>query len=231
MLFFDPLYLIFALPGFILALIAELMVKGTFAKYDHIGASSGMTGAEAAHRLLQDAGIFDVQIEETHGFLSDHYDPTAKKLRLSPGVYHSQSLSAIGVACHEAGHAIQHKEHYAPLEMRSALVPIAQISSPLSYFLILIGFLFQSQSMILWGAIVFGAAVLFSLITLPVEYNASSRAKRLMQSAGIVSSREASSAGAVLNAAFMTYVASAVNSLLILLYYLVRAGLLGSRRD
>ena len=146
-------------------------------------------------------------------------------------VYRSRSLSAIGVACHEAGHAIQHKEHYAPLEMRSALVPIAQISSPLSYFLILIGFLFQSQSMILWGAIVFGAAVLFSIVTLPVEYNASSRAKRLMQSAGIVSSREASSAGAVLNAAFMTYVASAVNSLLILLYYLVRAGLLGSRRD
>ena len=231
MLFFDPVYLLFALPGFILALIAEIMVKGTFAKYDHIGASSGMTGAEAAYRLLQDAGIYDVQIEETHGFLSDHYDPTAKKLRLSPGVYRSQSLSAIGVACHEAGHAIQHKEHYAPLELRSSLVPIAQISSPLSYFLILIGFLFQSQSMILWGAIVFGAAVLFSIVTLPVEYNASSRAKRLMQSAGIVTSREANSAGAVLNAAFMTYVASAVTSLLILLYYLFRAGLLGSRRD
>lgn len=231
MLFFDPLYLLFALPGFIIAIIAELMVKGTFAKYDRIGASSGMTGAEAAYRLLQDAGIYDVSIEETHGFLSDHYDPTAKKLRLSPGVYHSQSLSAIGVACHEAGHAIQHKEHYAPLEMRSALVPIAQISSPLSYFLILIGFLFQSQSMILWGAIAFGAAVLFSIVTLPVEYNASSRAKRLMQSAGIVSSREASSAGAVLNAAFMTYLASAINSLLILLYYLLRAGVFGGRRD
>ncbi|MBR2508470.1 MAG: zinc metallopeptidase [Lentisphaeria bacterium] len=229
--FIDPLYLMFALPGFILALIAELMVKGTFAKYDHIAASSGMTGAQAAYRLLQDAGIYDVQIEETHGFLSDHYDPTAKKLRLSPGVFRSQSLSAIGVACHEAGHAIQHKEAYAPLNLRSALVPIAQFSSPVSYFMILAGFLFQSQNLILLGAIFFGAAVLFSLVTLPVEYNASSRAKRLMQSAGIVTSREASSAGAVLNAAFMTYVASAVNSLLILLYYLVRAGVLGGRRD
>ena len=231
MLFFDPLYLIFALPGFILALIAELMVKGTFAKYDHVAASSGMTGAQAAQRLLNDAGIYDVVIEETHGFLSDHYDPTAKALRLSPGVYRSQSLSAIGVACHEAGHAIQHKEAYAPLNLRSALVPIAQFSSPLSYISIVIGFLFQSQQMILFGAILFGAAVLFSLVTLPVEYNASSRAKKLMQHAGIVSSREATSAGAVLNAAFMTYVASAVNSLLILLYYLVRAGVFGDRRD
>lgn len=231
MLFFDPLYLLFALPGFILALIAELMVKGTFAKYDHVAASSGMTGAQAARRLLQDAGINDVAIEETHGFLSDHYDPTAKVLRLSPGVYRSQSLSAIGVACHEAGHAIQHHENYAPLAMRSALVPIAQISSPLSYFLILAGFLFQAQNMILLGAIVFGAAVLFSLVTLPVEYNASARAKRLMQTAGIVSSTEAYSAGAVLNAAFMTYLASAINSLLILLYYLVRAGVFGGRRD
>ena len=231
MLFFDPLYLIFALPGFILALIAELMVKGTFAKYDHVAASSGMTGAQAAQRLLNDAGIYDVVIEETHGFLSDHYDPTAKALRLSPGVYRSQSLSAIGVACHEAGHAIQHKEAYAPLNLRSALVPIAQFSSPLSYISIVIGFLFQSQQMILFGAILFGAAVLFSLVTLPVEYNASSRAKKLMQHAGIVSSREAASAGAVLNAAFMTYVASAVNSLLILLYYLVRAGVFGDRRD
>ncbi len=231
MLFFDPLYLIFALPGFIIALIAEMMVKGTFAKYDRVSASSGMTGAEAAYRLLKDAGIDDVSIEETNGFLSDHYDPTAKTLRLSHGVFHSQSLSAIGVACHEAGHAIQHFEHYSPLELRSALVPIAQISSPLSYFLILIGFLFQSQSMVLWGAIAFGAAVLFSLVTLPVEYDASRRAKKLMQTAGIVNSYEASSAGAVLNAAFMTYVASAVNSLLILLYYLVRAGVFGGRRD
>ncbi len=231
MLFFDPLYLIFALPGFILALIAEMMVKGTFAKYDHVAASSGFTGAQAAQRLLNDAGIYDVRIEETHGFLSDHYDPVAKALRLSPGVYRSQSLSAIGVACHEAGHAIQHKENYAPLSLRSALVPIAQFSSPLSYILFVMGFLFQSQQMILFGAILFGAAVLFSIVTLPVEYNASSRAKKLMESAGIVTSYEANSAGAVLNAAFMTYVASAVNSLLILIYYLIRAGVIGGRRD
>ncbi len=229
--FIDPLYLLFALPGLVLALIAEMMVKGTFAKYDKIAASSGMTGAQAAQRLLQDAGIFDVSIEMTHGFLSDHYDPTAKVLRLSPGVYRSRSLSAIGVACHEAGHAIQHKENYAPLGLRSALVPMANLTSPLSYFLIMAGFLFQMQELILFGAIAFSVAVFFSIVTLPVEYNASSRAKKLMQSAGIVSSTEASSAGAVLNAAFMTYVASAVNSLLILLYYLLRAGVFGGRRD
>lgn len=229
--FIDPLYLIFALPGFIIALIAELMVKGTFAKYNNVAASSGMTGAEAAYRLLQDAGIHDVDIEETQGFLSDHYDPTSKTLRLSPDVFNSQSLSAIGVACHEAGHAIQHKEAYGPLSLRSALVPVANFTSPISYFMILGGFLFQAQSLILIGAILFGAAVLFSIVTLPVEYNASSRAKRLMQSAGIVTSREASDAGAVLNAAFMTYVASAVNSLLILIYYLIKAGVLGGRRD
>jgi Zn-dependent membrane protease YugP len=153
-------------------------------------------------------------------------------LRLSDEVYGSRSLSAIGVACHEAGHAIQHAENYAPLTMRSALVPVVNFGSTFSYIAILVGFLFQSQSLVLIGAGLFSLAVLFSIVTLPVEYNASYRAKKLMQSAGIVNSQEASSAGAVLNAAFMTYVASAVNMLLILLYYLFRAGVFGgNNRD
>lgn len=231
MVWFDPMYLLFALPGFILALLASAVTKSTFMKYSKVGVASGCTGAEAAKRLLNDAGIYDVSIEKVNGFLSDHYDPTHKVLRLSDDVYGSRSLSAIGVACHEAGHAIQHAEHYAPLALRSSLVPLVGFGSTFSYVMILIGFFMQSQNLILFGAILFSAAVLFSIVTLPVEYNASSRAKKLMQHAGIVNSREATAAGAVLNAAFMTYVASAVNMILILLYYLMRAGVFGNNRD
>ncbi len=231
MLFFDPVYLLFALPGFILALVASLVTKSTFAKYSHIAASSGMTGAQAAGRLLQYAGIDNVTIEHVNGMLTDHYDPSSNTLRLSDDVYASQSLSAIGVACHEAGHAIQHATGYAPLALRSSLVPAATIGSNASYLFLIVGFLFQSQAMVLVGIALFSLAVLFTVVTLPVEYNASYRAKQLMVSAGIVSRAEASAAGSVLNAAFMTYVASAVNAILILLYYLFRSGILGGRRD
>ncbi|MDD4318522.1 MAG: zinc metallopeptidase [Victivallaceae bacterium] len=230
-MFFDPMYLLFALPGLLFALYASFTTKTTFAKYSKVMSSTGVSGAEAAARLLRDAGIHDVGIEMADGFLSDHYDPSAKMLRLSSAVYNGRSLSSIGVACHEAGHAIQHAENYAPLGMRSALVPLAGISSPLSYVFILIGFLFNSPNFILFGALVFSAAVLFSIVTLPVEYNASARAKRLMVSAGIVSSREAEDAGAVLNAAFMTYVAAAVSAILTLLYYLWRSGIFGGRSN
>ncbi len=230
-MFIDPMYLLFALPGFILALIASIFTKSTFAKYSKVSASSGFTGAEAAARILEDANIHNVRVEETSGFLSDHYDPSAKVLRLSKDVYHSNSLSAIGVACHEAGHAIQDAKCYAPLVLRSTLVPLVNFSSSASYLIILGGFLFNSQKLVLVGAVVFAAVVLFSIVTLPVEYDASARAKKLMQHAGIVSSREAQSAGAVLNAAFLTYVAAAVSSLLTLLYYLLRAGVFGGSDD
>ena len=230
-MFFDPLYLLFMVPGLILAGLASLFTTTTFNKYSRIGSSSGMTGAEAARRLLETAGIYNVTIEHVNGMLTDHYDPTSHTLRLSDQVYSSSSLSAIGVACHEAGHAIQHATDYAPLAMRSALVPAANLGSQASYFILLLGFIFQSQSMMLIGIALFSMAVLFTLVTLPVEYNASSRAKKLMVSAGIVSRPEAASAGAVLNAAFMTYVASAVSALLTLLYYLIRSGLLGGRND
>jgi len=226
------LYLLFALPGLLLALWATFQVKVTFAKYSEVGASSGMTGADAARRLLDQAGVHDVQIEPTDGFLGDHYDPTSKTLRLSEKVYDSASLSAIGVACHEAGHAIQHAQSYGPLALRSGLVPMTQISSFLSYFIILAGFFMRSPQLLLFGSILFSVTVLFALVTLPVEWDASARAKKLMVSAGIVTDAEALDAGKVLNAAFMTYVASAVTALLTLLYYLIQSGVFGGgRRD
>ena len=174
--------------------------------------------------------ISNVKIVEVDGFLSDHYDPSCRTLRLSPDVYGSSSLSAIGVACHEAGHAIQHAQQYSMLELRSGLVPVINITSPMSYILIGVGFFFASPALLWLGVICFCGAVLFSLVTLPVEYNASSRAKEMMVTSGIVSSNEADSAGEVLNAAFLTYVAAAVSSLLTLLYYLWRLGVF-SRRD
>jgi Zn-dependent membrane protease YugP len=231
MFFFDPMYLLFALPGLVLALAASFFTKSTFHKYSQVMASSGISGAQAAKRMLNFAGVNDVRIEETSGFLSDHYDPSDKTLRLSPDVFRSDSLSAIGVACHEAGHAIQHANSYAPLMLRSTMVPLTNVSSSLSYFIIFGGFIFQSQGLILIGAILFSVAVLFSIVTLPVEWDASSRAKRLMVSAGIVNSNEAGDAGAVLNAAFMTYVAAAVSALLTLLYYLLRSGIFGGSDD
>lgn len=230
-MFFDPMYLVFAIPGLVLALIASFATKATFSKYSKVRSSRGLTGAQAAKRLLLEAGIRDVTVEEVGGFLSDHYDPQAKKLRLSPDVYNSDSLSATGVACHEAGHAIQHAQGYMWLGLRTALVPATNISSWLSYIVIIAGTMLQSPQFILLGAIIFSAAVAFSIVTLPVEWDASARAKRMMVNAGIVSLSEADSAGAVLNAAFMTYVASAVSSLLTLAYYLMRAGVFGGRSN
>lgn len=228
---FDPLYLIIALPGLLFAMIASFYVKSTFAKYSRVASRTGYNGAQAARTMLLNAGITDVRIEPVNGFLSDHYDPTTRTLRLSPNVYNSTSLSAIGVACHEAGHALQHADAYAWLTMRSSLVPLTNIGSMLSYPLFFIGFLMHSLALVKLGVILFSLVVLFSLITLPVEWNASARAKIAMVRSGLVSPSEAEDAGSVLNAAFMTYVASAVSALLTLLYYLLRSGILGGRRD
>jgi len=229
-MFFDPMYLIFAVPGLVLALLASFLTKSTFSRYSQVASAYGMTGAQAAQKMLSEAGVTNVSIEETGGLLTDHYDPISKKLRLSSSVFGSNSLAAIGVACHEAGHALQHAHGFAPLHLRTALVPATNISSWLSYAVITLGFVLQSQQFILFGAVLFSAAVLFSIVTLPVEWDASNRAKSLMVKTGVVSEREAIDAGRVLNAAFMTYVAAAVSSLLTLLYYLMRAGVFG-RRD
>ena len=230
-MFFDPVYLLFMIPGLIIAGIASMLTKSTFEKYSHVQAQSGMTGAQAAAKMLASAGIRDVRIEAVNGFLTDHYDPSCRTLRLSESVYASSSLSAIGVACHEAGHAIQDAAEYKPMYLRSALVPVTNFASTFSYFILIAGFIFQSSGLVLFGAILFSAAVLFAIVTLPVEWDASSRAKKLMVRCGIVSAGEQEQAGQVLNAAFMTYLAASISSLRTLIYYLFRAGVFGGRSD
>lgn len=230
-MFFDPIYLLFVAPGMIFALIATYKVKSTFARYSKISSGSGLTGAQAARQMLSKNGVTNVTIERADGFLSDHYDPTSRTLRLSSGVYDSPSLSAIGVACHEAGHALQHASAYMWLGLRSALVPATQFGSMGSYIFFLLGMFMNNPKMYLIGIILFSITVVFSLITLPVEWDASARAKRLMVMSGIVTYQEQEDSARVLNAAFLTYVASAVTALLTLLYYLFRSGLLGGRRD
>jgi Zn-dependent membrane protease YugP len=228
---FDPLYLVLMAPAFFLALAAQILVKWTFSKYSHVTTARGISGAQAAKAMLAGKGIHDVSIEPVQGMLSDHYDPRTKSLRLSREVYSSASLSAVGVACHEAGHAIQHAVGYRMLALRSALVPVTQFGSSASYLFIIAGFILNAANLIAFGAILFTAVVLFSLITLPVEWDASRRAKLAMVETGLVTPEESVHAGKVLNAAFLTYVASAVSAILTLLYYLVRAGVLGERRD
>jgi Zn-dependent membrane protease YugP len=218
---FDSMYFVFALPGMILAMIATMMVKSTFHKYSKFASSSRMTGAEAARQVLAAEGIYDVKIEMTQGFLSDHYDPRSNTLRLSPDVYNSPSLSAIGVACHEAGHALQKAHDYAPLTMRSALVPLTSFGSQLAMPVFMIGLFAQLPFLVNLGIWLFIGVVAFALVTLPVEWDASARAKRLMVRAGIVSVQEQEHAGKVLNAAFLTYVASAVSAILTLAYLLM----------
>jgi uncharacterized protein len=220
---FDPMYLIYALPGMLLAMIATWLTKSTFARYARVGASSGLTGAEAAHQMLRSEGVTNVRIEMTQGFLSDHFDPRTNTLRLSPAVYQSRSLSAIGVACHEAGHALQKAHAYAPLAMRSALVPVTNFGSQLSIPILMAGLFLQVPVLVKAGIFLFIGVVVFSLITLPVEWDATARAKRLMVRAGIVSPAEQVHAGKVLNAAFLTYLASAVSAIMTLLYYLTLA--------
>ncbi len=228
-MYFDPLYLMMLLPGLILAGIASLLVKTTFSRYSKVRAYSGLTGAQAAERMMRSNGIFDVTVEETQGFLSDHYDPSHKVLRLSPGVYESNSLAAIGVACHEAGHALQHASQYAPLVVRTVLVPVTNFSSMFAFYVVAAGFMFRPLLYV--GCALFAVAFLFALVTLPVEWDATARAKQHMVMSGIVSPDQESAAGSVLNAAFLTYLAAAVSSLMTLLYYLLRAGIIGGGRD
>jgi hypothetical protein len=227
---FDPMYFLFILPGLGLSIWASARVKRTFNKYSKVRSLRGFTGAEAAQELLRGAGITDVRIVRSHGVLSDHYNPITKTLALSEPVYNSDSIAAVGVATHEAGHAIQHARHYAPLWVRSALVPTANIGSSVGYFVMLIGLFMASNNMVLIGAVLFSAVLLFQVVTLPVEFNASSRAKALVVEHGIVTRQEREGIDKVLNAAALTYVAAAVSTLLTLLYFLWRSGLIGGRR-
>ncbi len=227
---FDPVYFLFIGPGILLSLLAQWMTKSAFNKYSRIRNSYGLTGAQAAQAMLDRAGIRDVNIVPSQGFLSDHYNPMTKTLALSSAVYGQQSVAAIGVACHEAGHAIQHARHYAPLWARSALVPTARFSG-IGMWVMMFGLMFQSQGMVGIGAVLFSGVLLFQVVTLPVEFDASARAKKLAFEQGLIAPQERAGMAKVLNAAALTYVAAAVSSLLTLLYFLMRAGLLGGRDD
>ena len=218
-MYYDPTYFL-VLIGVVLSLIASARVKSTFNKYSQMRNSRGMTGAQAAEQVLHGAGIYDVRIERVAGNLTDHYDPRSKVLRLSDSVYSQTSVAAVGVAAHECGHAIQHAKGYGPLKFRSVLVPVANFGAKIAWPLILIGLLINSESA--WyimqaGILAFSLAVLFQIVTLPVEFNASNRAIRVIADSGIMYGEEIKAARKVLNAAALTYVAAAASGLLQLL--------------
>lgn len=215
---FDPT-MILVLIGVVISLWAQGRVSSTFSRYSRVRSATGMTGAEAARRLLHSQGIYDVTVQPVAGNLTDHYDPRSKTVNLSESVFHSSSVAAIGVAAHECGHAMQDNEAYGPLKFRSALVPVANIGASISWPLILLGLLFGGfgSPLVEIGILMFSLAVLFQLVTLPVEYNASSRAVRLLDSQGILAGEEVNGTRKVLNAAALTYVAAAASSILQLL--------------
>lgn len=230
-MFFNPLYFVFALPALLLGLWAQYRVRSAFGKYSKVRAASGMTGAQAARRILDSNGLQNVMVERVAGTLSDHYDPRTKVLRLSDAVYAQPSLAAVGVAAHEAGHALQDKVNYGPLQLRSIMVPTVQIGSWLGPIIFMIG-LFLSGAIgtsLAWlGILVFGTTALFTIVTLPVEFDASKRAKQLLVSTGVLAPQELQGVNGVLDAAALTYVAAALQAVMTLLYY---ASLLMGRRD
>ena len=224
----DPTYILVVI-GAIICLIASARVKTTYAKYSKYRSMSGLTGAQAAERILHDAGIYDVQVGHISGNLTDHYNPKTKVLNLSDSVYGSTSVAAIGVAAHECGHAIQDAINYAPLNIRSAIVPAANIGSQLSWPLFIAGLIFSIDPLVTLGIVLFSLAVLFQLVTLPVEINASSRALKMLESTGILGADEKKGARKVLTAAALTYVAALAASILQLLRLIILAG--GRDRD
>ena len=230
MFYFDPSYVLILI-GLLLSMAASAKVNSTYARYARVGARCGMTGAEAAKRLLNSQGIYDVTVRRVPGKLTDHYDPRNKTVNLSETVYGSTSIAAIGVAAHECGHAMQDAGGYVPLRVRGALVPVANFGAQISWPLILIGILFSSGSssmLITLGILMFSLSVLFQLVTLPVEFNASSRAVNLLDRTGILAGQEVGQTRQVLSAAALTYVAAAAASILQLLRLLYLFG--GNRR-
>ena len=229
--YWDPTYILVVI-GAVICMIASARVKGTFNKYSQLRSMSGMNGAQVAQRVLQAAGIYDVQVRHVSGSLTDHYDPRTKTVNLSDPVYNATSVAALGVAAHECGHAIQHAKSYAPLSIRSALVPIANFGSMLAWPVILIGLLFNTRSsglIIDIGILLFSAAVLFQLVTLPVEFDASRRALVMLRTQGILADDELKYTRRVLKSAALTYVASAAAAILQLLRIILITN--GRRRD
>ena len=229
-MYFDPTYMLVII-GVIICMLASAKMNSTFNKYSRVRNNSGMTGREAAEQILHRAGIYDVRVERVSGNLTDHYDPRSKVLRLSDATYGQCSVAALGVAAHECGHAIQHQVGYAPLKFRSALVPIANFGSTIAWPLIIIGLFFGSRSSVMFlnlGILAFSLAVLFQIVTLPVEFNASGRAIRILGDSGMLYPEEVRSTRKVLTAAALTYVAGAASAILQLLRIIL---LTNSRRD
>lgn len=233
MFFFDPYYLIFMAPAFILMLAVQFYVNSSYSKWSRVPSRLRISGAQAAAQLIRYSGLHQVRIEGIHGQLTDHYDPRDKTLRLSEGVYSGASVAALAVAAHELGHALQDHEAYVPLKLRSALVPAVNIGSYLGWILIMIGFLLRAPQLAWLGVIVFSGGAIFALATLPVEFNASARAKRLLAESGLIATEEEMrGVNQVLNAAALTYVAALVTAVLQLLYYAsLVIGMGGRRRD
>lgn len=227
--YFDPLYFLFALPGLIVALFAQAKVKANYSKYSKVFTSNGLTGADAARKILRRNGIYDVDVQRIKGNLTDNFNPKDKTIYLSDGVFGSSTVSAVGIAAHEAGHAVQYAVGYTPIKVRSALVPICNFGAGLSPFLIIAGYFFSLPELLYLALGVFLLSVLFQLVTLPVEFNASKRALLSIGQMNLLNDREYIGAKKVLSAAALTYVAALLQSLLIFLYYFVR--FTGNRRD
>jgi len=231
-MYFNPTYLLYVfLPVLAMTLLVQLLLKATYAKYSQIGTQRGLTGAEAARRILDLGGIHDVQVEEVAGFLSDHYDSRNKVLRLSPQNYEGRSIAAVGVAAHEAGHALQHAQAYGPLVIRNLAVPAAMLGSNLGYLVIVIGIAMHFTGLALLGLVLLAGVLFFQLVNLPVEFDASRRALAILPQSGILTAEENRGAQKVLGAAALTYVAAMIAALWELLYWAMRLGLLGGRRN
>jgi Zn-dependent membrane protease YugP len=218
-MYFNPMYFVFALPALILALYAQWRVRSAVGKYSRVPTRSGVTGARVARAILDHHGLHDVAVERTRGLLSDHYDPLSRTLRLSPDVFDTPSVAAVGIAAHETGHALQHAERYWPLQIRSAIVPAVQFGSWLGPLVFFFGLLLNFTTLAWVGVVLFGAVALFSLVTLPVEFDASRRAKALLPQFGFVGEDELRGVRTVLDAAALTYVAGLAQALSTLLYY------------
>ncbi|MGI8405060.1 MAG: zinc metallopeptidase [Thermomicrobiales bacterium] len=235
-MFFNPMYFVFMLPGLAFMLWAQSKVKGNYQKYSKVRNQAGMTGAQAARRVLDNQGLQDVPIEQVQGELSDHYDPRTRVLRLSPGVYGQPSIAAIGIAAHEAGHAIQHAKAYAPLKWRTAMVPAVNLGSNFGFMVLIAGMLLRLTPLAWAGVALFGLATVFALLTLPVEFDATRRAKAALVQVGLVDSgvaggEESRGVARVLDAAAWTYVAGFASAVLTLLYYVMMVSGMGGRRN
>jgi Zn-dependent membrane protease YugP len=231
MFFFNPMYLIFMIPAFVLMGFASWYVRHAYSKWSQVRATSGLTGHMAAQRLISTGNLYGVQVQGTAGQLTDHYDPRNKTLYLSPGVADSPSVASVAIAAHELGHAMQDAEEYFPMKIRSMLVPAVNIGSNLGWILIIIGLMLRITGLAWLGVLVFSGGALFALATLPVEFNASARAKELLYSTGVIQTEEERrGVNQVLNAAALTYVAGLVTALMQLLYYVFLIGGMGGRR-